>query len=211
MAGVHNDESIDAIDEDDAGGQELLKDWRERLGQNKNWRSARVDVVLDVMRRVRDTQPNADILLVDESVYFLDILKLAIRNMHRPLPYIRYDSCQDPVERYFVLETFRKATGSRIMLVSRGTGGQGLNMQCASVLIWCGPWRKATREEQAEGRILRPGQTKSVYIYELRARDCKVEQYKIRVRDRKNQTNTAVVRNVTRLDEEPPNARRYIS
>ncbi len=71
LAGVRHDETNDAIDEGDAEGQEQLKVWRERLRQNKNWRSARVHVILDVIRRVRDIQPDAAILLVDESAYFM--------------------------------------------------------------------------------------------------------------------------------------------
>lgn len=97
------------------------------------------------------------------------------------------------------------------MLASRGTGGQGLNVQCANVLIRCGPWWKVTWEEQAEGRIYRPGQLKPVFIFELSANDCNIEKHKRKVQDRKNKTNATIMDAITRMDDAEPPSARFIS
>ena len=45
------------------------------------------------------------------------------------------------------------AEGARVLLASRVTGGEGLNLQSANGLIHCGSWWKVSWEQQAEGRI----------------------------------------------------------
>ncbi|KAI7406333.1 hypothetical protein KC332_g8217 [Hortaea werneckii] len=60
-------------------------------------------------------------------------------------------------------------------------------------VIWCGAWWKKSWEEQADHRVYRPGQTKPVTIYELRADYCKVETYKVKRRDKKNKTNVTIM------------------
>ncbi|KAL2016391.1 hypothetical protein VTK56DRAFT_3813 [Thermocarpiscus australiensis] len=200
LAGMESDEAVDNVGSDKKT-QEKLVQWRQRLAEGQSWRSARVDVIIDVVNRSRDVRPDDAVLIVDESVYFLDILEIAFRNTYDPVPVFRYDGRQDPVERERVMRDFRAASGCRIMLASRGAGGQGLSIECANVLIRCGPWWSVAGEERAEGRIYRPGQVKPVKIFELSAKDCMVEEYKRKVRDGKDRTNSLIMQNITRLDD----------
>ena len=58
------------------------------------------------------------------------------------------------------------------MLVSQvQAGGTGLNIQSASVIIFCEPQIKPSIENQAIGRAYRMGQVRDVLVYRLLADD----------------------------------------
>jgi hypothetical protein len=92
------------------------------------------------------------------------------------------------------------------LLVSRGTGSQGLNVQFANVVIRCGPWWKNAWEEQAAGRVHRPRQRKLTFVYELRAQDCAVGKNEMGVQD-KNRVNTRILSAITRDGDGEPHQR----
>ena len=207
---------ISAIEQEDAAdleqvgqkAQRLLEQWREPLSQNRNWRSARVDKIIDIINRHRDVYQDDVYVIMDESVYFLDIIKIALGHTDDPIPSYTHDVREDPVERDLVLENFQAASGPRALLVSHGTGGVGLNLQCANVLVQCGPSWKQSWEEQAVGRIHRPGQTKPVFVYKIQAHACKVEKHKVKWRDQNQRVQTRIVNAITRVDDaQVPQAR----
>lgn len=205
VASIESDVNLDAVLDEEA--EQVLANWRNSLREDENYRSTRIDAVIDIIDQHRDRRPHDAFLIVDESVFFLDILEIAISCMDPPIPCRRYDGRQGPAERHLTLESFRSQTDCRILLASRGTGGQGLNVQCANVLIRCGPWWKASWEEQAEGRCHRPGQQNPVFFYEIRASGCEVESHKVATRNRKNRTNTAIMNGITRMDGVQPRER----
>jgi SNF2 family DNA or RNA helicase len=106
--------------------------------------------------------PDHTIVIIDESVFFLDILTVAIRRdlpiSHQVVLVLRYDRRSSIDERDAVMARFIAAEGARVLLASRATGVQGLNLQSVNALIRCGPWWKVSWEQQAEGRIHRYGQ-----------------------------------------------------
>ena len=83
------------------------------------------------------------------SVYFLDILAITLKHTHCPLQVFQYDGRKSASGRHILLEEFKVGHGCRVLLASRGTGGEGLNIQCANVLLRCGPWWKASWDIQA--------------------------------------------------------------
>jgi SNF2 family DNA or RNA helicase len=179
--------------------------WRSVIREGDNSRSARVDVLIDIVNRTRDRGPGDAILMLDESVFFLEIMEAALSRMHEPVDVFRYDGGQDPAERHQTMQAFAKASGTRVMLATRGAGGQGLNVQCANVVVRCGPWWKTSWEEQALARSYRPGQTKPVWLYEVSAKGCKVETYKRRLRGKKSKVNQSIMELVTmEEDQQPP-------
>ena len=179
--------------------------WRAWIHEEDNSRSARVDVIVDIVNLTRDRHPGDAILVLDESRFFLDILEAAFKCMHEPVDVFRYDGGHDPAERHQTMRAFSTASGARVMLATRGAGGQGLNVQCANVVVRCGPWWKKSWEEQALARSYRPGQTKPVWLYEISAKGCRVEAYKRKVRGKKSKVNESIMALLT-LDEgqQPP-------
>ncbi|KAI7923635.1 global transactivator [Pyricularia oryzae] len=194
-AETKEDEVVDLDDEN----QRHVDEWFSRLSVDKNWRSARVDIIIDLVHKHIDVRPDDAILIMDESVYFLDILRVALEKSCEPFPCYALDGRLAPVERERVIRNFTDATGPRVMFVSRGVGGQGLNLQAANVVIQCNVWWKQSWEEHAWGRVHRPGQTRPVFVYQIEAR-CQVDAYKKERRDAKNETNSMIMERITRED-----------
>ncbi|KAI7380938.1 hypothetical protein KC336_g18904 [Hortaea werneckii] len=118
-------------------------DWKKGISESEKSRSARVDVIIDIVNGSRDLRPGDAILILDESTFFLDILEAAFTHvMCDPVKVIQYDGRHGPAERHPTLRAFSEALGTQIMLASRSTGGQGLNLQAANVVIRCGAWWK---------------------------------------------------------------------
>ena len=93
--------------------------------------------------------------MIDERVFFLDIIGVAIskRFTGHGFPVMSvfiYDGCSSTDERDAVMTRLNAAEGARVLLASRVTGGEGLNLQSANALLRCGPWWKVSWEEQAE-------------------------------------------------------------
>ncbi|KAF5530049.1 global transactivator [Fusarium mexicanum] len=193
-----------ATDEIEQGGEaatEQLINWRERLEADENWLSRRVEVILDVIRQHIDIYPDHSFLIVDESVYFLDILAIAFKKAYEPVPCTEYNGRLSAMEQHLAIQIASETMPPHIMLASRATGGQDINTECFNVLIQCGPWWKASWEVQTLGRLYRPGGTKPVFVYEVRAEDCDVEDHKIKIRNTKNRQNSALQEETIRPDE----------
>lgn len=192
--------------------KEYLEAWRGRLAEDWNWRSPKVDIIVDTVNRHRDWRPGDSFVIMDESVFFLDIVEIALSNMFDPIKCFRYDGREHPGKRTIILNEFRATSGASVVLASRGTGGVGLNLQHANVLIQCGPWWKESWQQQAAGRIYRAGQQKDVFVYRIEAKGfgngmfkhCKVEQFKKKKRDEKNTFNMKVLDSITHKDDEMP-------
>jgi len=71
-------------------------------------------------------------------------------------------------ERADIIDSFRKPTSKiRVLLLTIGVGGVGLNLQVASKAIILDPTWDPKKEEQAIGRIYRLGQDKPVKVIRL--------------------------------------------
>lgn len=172
----------------------------------ETWSSPRVDIAIDAVERQRDIEQDSVFLIVDESVFFLDILAIGLTDESRliPIPIFRYDGRLDSAERAQSLEQFTNARGCRILLASRAAVVRGLNIQSANVLIRCGPWENSSWEELAVGRIHRYGQTRRTWVYELRAMGALVEDSRVKARDEKSALNKRIMAVFTRLDNAQP-------
>ncbi|RDL39911.1 uncharacterized protein BP5553_04251 [Venustampulla echinocandica] len=174
--------------------------WRETLTHGDKWKSSRIIALVDVFNKRRDLEPDCGVLVFDESVYFLDIVQIAFESMYDPIRCIRYDGRTDPERRAATLADFEKADGPKVMLISRGAGGIGLNIPAANVVIICGPWWKCEWERQAIKRSHRPGQWRPVWVFRLLADNCNVDKYKAGLRDRKERHNSRINTQITRKD-----------
>ncbi|OMP82896.1 putative ATP-dependent helicase [Diplodia seriata] len=201
--GLHDDSAAADMLEDPAAIAEWTS-WRETIRQDDNWMSSRVTAVIDSFNRRRDIDPACSVIIFDESVYFLDIIEIAFAAMYEPVSCLRYDGRQAPDKRDRILEEFKMAAGSKVLLMSRATGGLGLNITSANVVILCSPWWKKEWEIQALKRVHRTGQERTVHLITISAVNCDAELYKAKTRDRKHEFNSKVVSAITRRDDEAP-------
>jgi SNF2 family DNA or RNA helicase len=72
-----------------------------------------------------------------------------------------------PQRRQEILDEFEKAPAGTVLPAQIQSGGTGLNIQAASVVIICEPQLKPSIENQAISRAYRMGQTRSVLVFRL--------------------------------------------
>ena len=76
-----------------------------------------------------------------------------------------------PQRRQEILDEFNQAPAGTVLAAQIQSGGTGLNMQAASVVILCEPQLKPSAENQAISRAYRMGQTRNVLVYRLLCED----------------------------------------
>lgn len=93
------------------------------------------------------------------------------------------DRCMQPINgsvspqrRQEIIKEFENASDGSVLLAQIQTGGTGLNIQAASVVIICEPQYKPSTENQAISRSYRMGQNRNVLVFRLLCRDSIDEQ-----------------------------------
>lgn len=88
------------------------------------------------------------------------------------------DRCMEPItgeispqRRQEIVDEFAKAADGAVLVSQVQAGGTGLNIQSASVIIFCEPQIKPSIENQAIARAYRMGQVRDVLVYRLLADD----------------------------------------
>ena len=76
-----------------------------------------------------------------------------------------------PERRQEIIDEFDNAPPGTVLVAQIQSGGTGLNIQSASVVIICEPQLKPSIENQAISRAYRMGQTRNVLVYRLLCED----------------------------------------
>ena len=77
----------------------------------------------------------------------------------------------NPTRRQEIVDEFNAAAPGAVLVSQVQAGGTGLNIQAASVIIFCEPQLTPAIENQAIGRAYRMGQTRDVLVHRLLADD----------------------------------------
>lgn len=72
-----------------------------------------------------------------------------------------------PLKRQEIIDEFDKAPSGSVLIAQIQSGGTGLNIQSASVVVICEPQFKPSIEKQAISRAYRMGQARNVLVYRL--------------------------------------------
>jgi SNF2 family DNA or RNA helicase len=75
------------------------------------------------------------------------------------------------VRRQEIIDEFGKTPAGTTLVAQIQSGGTGLNIQAASVVVFCEPQFKPSIENQAISRSYRMGQTRNVLVYRLLCED----------------------------------------
>ncbi|MBE6678773.1 MAG: hypothetical protein E7597_08280, partial [Ruminococcaceae bacterium] len=76
-----------------------------------------------------------------------------------------------PQRRQEIIDEFDKAPAGSVLIAQIQSGGTGLNIQTASVVVICEPQFKPSIENQAISRAYRMGQARNVLVYRLLSDD----------------------------------------
>ncbi|KAK7443125.1 SNF2 family domain-containing protein [Colletotrichum acutatum] len=75
------------------------------------------------------------------------------------IPFVYLNGKVTPTQKNKAIDAFRDNKDIKVLISSVKTGGQGLNLTCASKIIRVDAWWNASVEQQADGRVHRIGQT----------------------------------------------------
>ena len=98
--------------------------------------------------------------------FFLDTIR-AIGNLLGARCYGPINGSVPPQRRQEILDSFDNAPDGSVLLAQIQSGGTGLNIQSASVVVICEPQLKPSIENQAISRAYRMGQARNVLVYRL--------------------------------------------
>lgn len=113
------------------------------------------EIIIDAIENERK------ILIFSQFVQMLKILKKVLTDEKIPFEYMD-GSTKD---RRRVIDNFNNNINIRAFLISLKTGGSGLNLTAADMVIIVDPWWNPMGESQAVDRAHRIGQTKKVMVY----------------------------------------------
>ena len=102
--------------------------------------------------------------------FFLDTIR-KIRMLLGDRCYGPINGSVPPARRQAILDEFEQAPAGAVLAAQIQSGGTGLNIQAASVVILCEPQFKPSIENQAISRAYRMGQTRNVLVYRLLCED----------------------------------------
>ncbi|KAF5675721.1 global transactivator [Fusarium circinatum] len=98
-------EDIDDAIPDNADAQPLAQvaEWCQYLEQGDNSLSRRVQAILNIVRQHLDFRPEDPFIIVDESLWFLDIVAIALKKIYHPIGHDTYNARLDTVQRHLTI------------------------------------------------------------------------------------------------------------
>lgn len=137
-----------------------------KIDFNSLQKSKKVELCLDIIKKVTDSNPDEKIVVFSQFTTFFEILQHFIHK-DLGLQHLRYDGSMSSVQRSACIETFYRDPLHRIMLISMKAGNSGLTLTCANHVILVDPFWNPYVEEQAMDRCYRISQEREVYVHRL--------------------------------------------
>lgn len=106
---------------------------------------------------------------IARSLYF-HFSSIPLNQVHRILSTRALDpitGSTPTVMRQQLIDQFTAAKSAKVLIAQVQVGGVGLNIQAASVIIFCEPQIKPSMETQAISRAYRMGQLRNVHVHRL--------------------------------------------
>lgn len=103
--------------------------------------------------------------------FFRDVLATVGDTLDGERRFGPIDGAVPAARRQEMVDAFSAVSGHAVLLAQIQAGGTGLNMQAASVVVICEPQIKPTMEHQAEARVNRMGQVRTVQVHRLLSPD----------------------------------------
>jgi superfamily II DNA or RNA helicase len=142
--------------------------------------SPKLDRLLDLCQDAKEN--NRKILVFS---FFLDVLAVVCRELGEDALEPITGSVS-PARRQQIIDEFKTAPAGATLVCQIQAGGVGLNIQEASVVIFCEPQIKPALETQAISRAYRMGQTNSVVVHRLLTEDS-IDERMMEILDTKEQ------------------------
>lgn len=115
--------------------------------------------------------------------YFIDTID-KVCSLLNDRPVFKITGSTSISERQNIVDSFTGSEAGSVLVSQVLAGGTGLNIQTASVVIFCEPQIKPSLETQAISRVYRMGQVRNVLVYHLLCSDS-IDEDMIRLLERK--------------------------
>ena len=166
------------------GGENAILDKHYANARRVSWNvddlnnSSKAQRLLEILEEAEDEERKVIVFS-----FFLDtIQKIAL---------LLQDKCYGPItgeippqRRQEIIDEFDDAPDGSVLVAQIQSGGTGLNIQSASVVVICEPQFKPSIENQAISRSYRMGQARNVLVYRLLAEDTIDEQLNKLLKDK---------------------------
>lgn len=100
------------------------------------------------MRHIRHQWPNAKIVIFGSYLRLLDIVARVFKHEFG-MDCLLFDGTMSKDQKQTAQVLFDPASGSKVMLITSGSGGVGLNIQSASIVVQMEIWWNENCERQA--------------------------------------------------------------
>ena len=150
--------------------------------------SCKLDACMELLREAAGT--GHKVLLFSQFTSMLAILAKKLEE--EGLSYYLLQGSTSKESRAAMVESFNR-DDTQVFLISLKAGGAGLNLTGADLVILYDPWWNVSAQNQAADRAHRIGQTRSVQIIRLIARDT-IEEKILLLQESKRELVDAVIR-----------------
>ncbi|KAH9259092.1 hypothetical protein BASA81_002712 [Batrachochytrium salamandrivorans] len=124
--------------------------------------SCKLDAIVEQVAKVVNSQDDLEkIIVFSQFTTFLDLIQWRLQTL-QVAGVVKFVGSLNAQERRAVLHEFKTNPTVRVILMSLKAGGEGLNLQEASVVLSVDPWWNPSVEMQAFHRAHRIGQTRPV-------------------------------------------------
>ncbi|TGO47700.1 hypothetical protein BCON_0266g00050 [Botryotinia convoluta] len=165
--------------------------------------SGRVEKIIQLYIYLVSTYPGRKIVIFSCFLKFLDILDEALYQ-ECSIKSSRYDGSIAAEQRIEIENSFRQADPKLPLLITGGSGGVGLNIAYAGIVIQAEPWWNSNTEKQAADRTYRQGQTQEVLVFRMYGVNSEIDAEVVSVANRKVSVNRDLMKVlITTHTEEP--------
>ena len=172
--------------------------------------SKKVQEVLACLLHIVAIYPGEDIVVFSTLQMFQDMIEEAIDRSERAKKYditvYRFDGKTTEKERISVKQQLEKQTeGTKIMLITPGAGGYGLELSTAQHVVQLEPWWNENVEKQAYCRVHRQGNRNAVTVWKITAINSLIDIMFITIATRKRIVNEKIMRHLRVAPGNMPN------
>ncbi len=131
--------------------------------------STKMQAAVKIIRKV--VKANEKVIVFSKFTSALDLLRDAVKTADKTILTAQVDGDVTGKERNKTITQFRTSSSHNVLLITYGTGSEGINLIEANHVILIEPHWHSVVHEQAISRAHRQGQTRPVHVYKLFIKD----------------------------------------
>ena len=162
--------------------------------ENYKGKSAKIETLIKVIKEVISN--NHKVLLFTSFKSALEIIREELRKSK--ISYFTIDGSVDAKNRQMLVDKFNK-DATNVFLITLKSGGTGLNLTSADVVIHLDLWWNPQAENQATDRAHRIGQTKIVEVIKLISSGT-IEERILELQKKKQTLSEKIIENRTNIE-----------